>query len=55
MVRKRNNGVWGKMFLQDHHVRVFPGGSVVKNPPLTAGDMSLTLVRELRSHIPWGT
>ena len=36
------------MFLQDHHVRVFPGGPVVKNPPLTAGDMSLTLVGELR-------
>ena len=30
----------------------FPGGPAVKNLPSNAGDAGL--VRELRSHMPWG-
>ena len=35
-------------------LRDFPGGPVVKNPPYNAGDPVQSLVRELRSHMPWG-
>ena len=32
----------------------FPGGSVAKNLPSSAGTQVWSLVRELRSHMPWG-
>ena len=32
----------------------FPGGTAVKNLPSTAGDVVRSLVKELRSHMPWG-
>ena len=31
---------------------VFPGGSVVKNPPIKAGDMG-SILDPGRSHMPW--
>ena len=34
--------------------RDFPGGPVVKNPPVNAGTQVQPLVGELGSHMPWG-
>ena len=36
------------------HVRGFPGGTVVKNPPANAGDMGLSHGWG-RSHMPWSS
>ena len=37
-----------------YELQDFPGGPVVKNPPSKEGTWVPSLVRELRSHMPWG-
>ena len=39
-------------YLNKKHIRDFPGGVVVKNPPANAGDVGLS-PGPGRSHMPW--
>ena len=36
------------------HMQGFPGGPVINNLPVNAGDVGQFLVGELRSHVPEG-